>query len=115
MAVGLVPEHRKGGLERFIQKGNLLDGATGTTSGAWQQVSGAYPQSVTFSGWGTATAKLLVSNNASQPADPDNNHPQVGSDVTANTMITLNFPVKYVKVQVSSYVSGTLTAAIWAG
>lgn len=103
--------------DKFLCNGvDLLKNAGATTNGVWKKNSNKHhPLCVTVAGAGTWTAKVFVTNVQDKPDDSDNNHPQLGDDVTGPDQRSTNFPQSWVKVAITAYTSGTINAAFDAG
>jgi hypothetical protein len=101
--------------DRFIFD-RLLSGATGTTDGTWYNLQGNHPVTITIEGTFAATVQVLVSNNPDRPLDSFNDCPRPdGIDHTTPSVITIDAAYKWVKVRVSAYTSGTISAFILGG
>lgn len=95
---------------------NLLIAASAITNGTWFPLMGIYPFSITVTGTFAATIKLRISNSVTQPADSDNAHPQLDSDIVNTTYAgVFTAPYKWVKCQVSAYTSGAPSCQIMIG
>lgn len=90
-----------------------LDDAAGVTDGEWIDVRGFGLASVSVAGIGTATAHLCASNALTKP-DNTTHGLQLGADITADKMVSLLVPVRWVKVRVSTWSSGTIAAIVHA-
>jgi len=90
-----------------------LDAAGGTTNGTWIDVRGFGLASVSIEGIGTATAHVCASNAAAKPDDTAHGL-QLGDDITADTIVSMLIPVRWVKVRLSTHASGTITAIVHA-
>lgn len=95
---------------RQISEIILLENQNAATDGTWLPLGGEHPFTVTVKGTFSGTVKIRVSNDASKPLDSDNTQAQLGSDVTEPKAIQVDFPYQWIKAQVSSYVSGSITA-----
>lgn len=95
--------------------GTLLSGITAANDGSWQPIFGIYPLSVTLEGDFVGTAKVLVSNAVTKPADTEHDCPQLGSDLSAAGAVTIDAPYKWCKVRVTVRTSGTLSAYVASG
>ncbi len=95
------------------RSGSLLSGVSGVDSGKWIDVKGRRNLTIQFKGIGTATCRVHVSNDPTKPADNADEVIQVAS-VTANGMVSLTGPYRWIKVSVSAYTSGTISAFLEA-
>ena len=86
----------------------LLNAATAVTVGTWERVSSYTRSSVHVKGITTATVIINGSNSATKPANAD--HEIQLSSVTADELVSIDLPVKWMKVRVSAYTSGTISA-----
>lgn len=102
------------GQGRFFMSHALLSAQAATTAGTWQSLLGLHPFTVTVSGTFSGTCKILVSDQLQKPADSETTHPQLGADITTPTLVSFAAPVQWIKVQVSSYASGSINAAVMA-
>lgn len=95
--------------ERVIA--TLLNGATGTSSGAWCDITSVKQFTVQVKGITTATVQLMGSNDLTIPADGTDG--PVITSVTADGIIEKQNNTKFVKTKVSAYTSGTIYAYLW--
>lgn len=93
----------------YFRSFRLLDGATATSNGQWVDARGFRRMSVHVSGFGTATVQIRGSNAATQP-DNGSHGAQLGSDVTSESIVDVDLPVRWIKARVSAYTSGTIDA-----
>lgn len=114
------------GQGRFTIHEVLLDAVTTTSAGQWIDTWGVHPFSVTFRGPFSAQCKVRVSNGGApairpdgqvvptKPTDSDSGHGQLGSTVTtADGTIVSDGPYRYLKIEVSAYTSGTISAMVY--
>lgn len=86
----------------------LLNAVTATGNGEWINIEGFHPLSFQISGITTASVQFRGSNNPTKPADASDEF-QLGSTVTADALVALDAPVKWLKAKVSAYTSGTIS------
>ena len=86
----------------------LLDGVTAVTVGTWERTSSYTRSSVHVKGITTATVIINGSNTLTKPANAD--HEIELSSLTADGLVSIDLPVKWMKVRVSAYTSGTISA-----
>jgi hypothetical protein len=91
----------------------LLTNVTATDTGQWLPIKGWHPLTIEFNGIGTATLQVRGSNTKAAPADSDDGF-QLGSDIATDSLVALDAPIKWIKVKVSSYSSGTINAYMMA-
>lgn len=94
---------------RLILREELLSGVSSSDDGVWAEVSPFTPFSIDISGIGSATAQIRCSNDASRPADNTHGR-QAGTDITTDGLYGITEPVRWVKVRISAYTSGTINA-----
>lgn len=101
--------------DRFFFQRLLVD-AVSTTDGTWMYLKGRHPVTVTIEGTFVGTVQVLVSNNPTQPLDSFNAAPRPdGIDHTEPSVITIDAAYWWVKVRVSAYTSGSISAFILGG
>ena len=88
----------------------ILDGATAVTDGTWISVEGYQPLTVEVVGIDTATVTLHTSNAPTPPANSTHGT-QVNSFTSDDTM-KLDDPVRWLKVRVTSYNTGSISAYV---
>lgn len=97
----------------FPSKGRLeivfLDAVTATDNGKWFRLDPLSNISIDISGITTATVQIFGSNASTQPSDATDGR-QIGFDVTSDSIVSITTPIKYLKVKVSAYTSGTISA-----
>lgn len=96
---------------RFTAQQTMLDAVAGVTHGTWQRAFRMHPFTITCSGAFVATVKVLVSNASTKPDDADDDHPQLGSDLTGPGSVVSDGPYEWVKVLVPAWTSGPVSAA----
>lgn len=94
------------------KKVTLLDSVTTTGNGSWVRVEGLAKMSVHITGITDATVITNISNTPTQPAAATH-HIQLDS-TTSDKMIFLDGPVSWIKVRVSVYTGGTISAYLEA-
>jgi len=99
---------------RFTNRETLLNAVTATNTGTWTRAHRMHPFTVVVSGSFSATVKVYVANSASAPSDSDHDFPQLGDDMTAPGVVHSDGPYEWVKVRVSAYTSGTISANLVA-
>ncbi len=87
----------------------LLDAKTSTTSGEWADVSGWRRATVHITGIVTATCQIRGCATPTKPLDSED-HIQIGSDITSDTLYEITAKLKWLKVKISAYTSGTISA-----
>jgi len=92
-------------------RGVLLDAVAAQDNGDWLDVEGYGKKTIEIIISNTATAQVYVSN---APAKPLNtaDHIKVGADVTTSGLVELTSPVRWLKVKVSGWTSGTVSAYV---
>lgn len=90
-----------------LLEATLLNGVTATGNGEWFDVAGFHPCSFQISGITVATVQFRGSNAPTKPADASDEF-KLGSDVTADALVALDAPVRWIKAKVSAYTSGTI-------
>jgi hypothetical protein len=91
----------------------LLTDKTDITNGEWMAVLGWHPLTIQIEGITTATVQIRGSNQKAQPANSADQF-QLGVNITVDGLFALEVPVKWIKVNVSSYTSGTINAYLMA-
>lgn len=91
----------------------LLTDQAAATDGEWMAVLGWHPLTIQIDGITTATVQVRGSNAKAQPANSTDGF-QLGSDISTDSLVALDAPIKWIKVKVSTYVSGTLNAYMMA-
>ena len=93
-------------------KGNsatLLDNVAGTTDGEWIDVRRFRRKTIHVKGTFSATVKIAGSCEPTMPANNDNGV-QIGSDITAPAIVEVGPVIKWLKVYVPAYTSGSISA-----
>lgn len=113
MALGVgVPHRLQGGVFAFA--GALLEAAVATGNGEWVEVWGISPISVHVKGITTATVQISISNEPTKPANSDHGIAE-GAGITADTMVVVTKPARWMKVRVTAWTSGTISAYFCGG
>lgn len=100
-------------------RGTLLDAVVAANNGDWLDVEGYEKKSIEITiatpGGGGATATVYVSNAPVKPANTVD-HVAYGTPATANALVEVKIPVRWIKVKVtavtapvtvSAYIQGT--------
>ena len=90
----------------------LLTNQAANTDGIWQDCRGISPLSVHVNGITDATVQIRVSMQTTQPANSVHAL-QGGFDITADAVVTLEYPAKWIKARVLNYVAGTINAQVY--
>lgn len=90
-------------------RATLLDAVVAQDNGEWISVEGMKYKSVEIIITGTATAQIFISNAPTQPLDSED-HVQFGANVTANGVTAVTTIAAWLKVKVSAYTGGTVSA-----
>jgi hypothetical protein len=93
---------------RRVERATLLADAAATGDGSWIAVEAFNAYTIHVSGITTATVIVNVSNAPAKPAN--NDHEIQAASVSADSIINVTMPSKWVKARVSSYSSGTINA-----
>src|SRR3990167_7539493 len=94
-------------LGRTVISCTLLAGVSGTSNGSWLCVVGLGPFTVHVKGITDASVRLHGSNDPTQPLDSAAEI-QIGQDLTADALVTVDSPLKWFKASVPVYTSGTI-------
>jgi len=90
----------------------LLSGAVSAQSSSWQLIGHCKKLSIDVSGISGDTVQVRGSNSATEPAATDDGR-QVGSDITSDTIYAITDAVKWIKVKISTYSAGTISAQLF--
>jgi hypothetical protein len=93
-----------------IARARLLTDQGATTNGEWVDVSGLSQSTIHVSGITTATVEINGSNAATRPADNTHGIKLNATDITADQLVYLDLQVRWLKVRVPAYTSGTINA-----
>jgi len=91
----------------------LLTNITDITNGEWMAVLGWHPLTIQIEGITTATVQIRGSNQKAQPENAADQF-QLGANITSDGLFSLDAPVKWIKIKVPAYTSGTLNAYLMA-
>lgn len=94
---------------RSFIEGTLLNAVVAAGDGEWIKVLGLTPMTVDIAGITSATIQVRGSDQPTVPANGDHQR-QLGSNITSDQIVTIDAPVKWLKVMVSAWVSGTISA-----
>ena len=108
MAVGVITRRALG--HHFLTAALLTDIAA-NNDGDWADVDGFFPLTVDLTGATNATVQVRVSNADTRPANTVHER-QAGLDITADGMVTVDYPVRWLKTRVLNYVAGTINARL---
>lgn len=92
----------------YTVNATLLNAVTATGDGEWMNIEGFHPLSFHVKGITTASVQIRGSNAPTKPANASDEL-QLGSTVTADALVSLDAPVKWIKAKVSAYTSGTIS------
>lgn len=93
------------------QEYTLLDAAVATTNGEWVNVSGWRRMSVHIKGITTATVEVRGSCAPTKPADTGH-EVLLGSALTADTIYEVSAKLKWIKVRMTAWTTGTIYAYV---
>lgn len=96
---------------KICREYTVLDAVTSLTSGEWVDVSGWRRMTVHITGITTATCQIRGSCTPTKPANAED-HIQIGSDITSDTLYEVTAKLKWIKVKISAYTSGTISAYV---
>jgi hypothetical protein len=108
-AVALIPITTIQVFGRTIVRAQLLTNVVAINDGEWIDVSGLNQLSLDIRGITSATVQLRGSNELIRPADNTHGN-QLGADTTADGFVIVSATVRWMKLRVSTYVSGTINA-----
>jgi hypothetical protein len=98
---------------RTIVRAQLLTNVAAINDGEWIDVSGLNQLSLDIRGITSATVQLRGSNELTRPADNTHGN-QLGADTTTDGFVIVSATVRWMKLRVSTYVSGTINAYLEA-
>ena len=87
----------------------LLESVGAQDDGEWVDVSGINPFTVHIDGLTTATMQMRGSNAPNLPDDTTHGI-QLGSDIAVDGIYCVAVPIRWFKVRVVAFTSGTITA-----
>jgi len=90
----------------------MLDSQAADTNGVWILLEYFRNFSLEVLGLGTATIQLYGDNGAQEPSATGG--VAIGSAITANGMTAFSIPVRWVRVAISGYSAGTISAILHA-
>jgi hypothetical protein len=93
-----------------VVRAQLLTSQTATTDGEWIDVSGLSAMSVHIAGITTATVEIDGSNADTRPANNTHGIKLNAVDITADQFVMLTLNLRWLKVRVPAYTSGTIQA-----
>ncbi len=88
----------------------MLDAITGTDAGTWFRVEGLSDMRIDVSGISGDTLQIFGSNEDT----PSGDERQIGTDITANGIYTVDGPVRHIKIDCPTYSAGTIVAIMLA-
>ena len=94
---------------RSIREVILLNGVIAVTDGEWFAVDGASPVTIHIKGITNATVSVHGANTDVQPAN-SSHEIQLTVNIKKDDLVIIDVPVKWIKVRVSAYTSGTIFA-----
>lgn len=100
-------------LGRTVIVCTLVTAAVATTNGNWLDVTGIGPFTIHIKGITNATVRLHGSNDPTQPTDATAEI-QIGVDITADALVTVDSPLHWFKASIPTYVSGTINVYFMA-
>ena len=86
---------------------HVLNAVVATGDGTWVEFERTKRSTIHIKGITTATVQVRGSNEPTKPADSDHGV-SVGSDITADSLVKIDQPMKWIKVRVSAWTSGTI-------
>ncbi len=89
----------------------LLDGVTATGDGVWVDTKRFKVSSIHVFGITTATVQVRGSNARTKPAN-NVDAIQIGANITADGIVSIAYPLRWIKCKVSAYTSGTVSAVL---
>lgn len=100
--------HNVGALKELHQ---LLEGVTDVDDGVWVDVSFFQKMTLQVSGITTATVQVRGSLDLSKPANNTDGF-QIGANITADAVQEITTPVRWLKLKVSAFTTGTISALL---
>lgn len=89
--------------------GQTLTSVAATDNGKWFDTGGIHPFTIHIDGIGVATVQIRGSNKMTKPNDAVHGD-LIGLDITADDIVSVVAPVRWIKTMVSSWTSGTINA-----
>lgn len=102
--------HKLGAYSELHQ---MLEGIGATANGVWVETKYMKQGSLQVDGITTATLQVRGSNALSRPADDTHGY-QIGSNITANGLTAITTSCRWIKVQVTAWTEGTISAILHA-
>jgi hypothetical protein len=99
-------------LGRTLVSATLLDAQEATTEGEWIDVGGVYPLTIQIDGVDGDTVDVRYSNSPTMPP-PEHFDLKAGDDIVADTGFSFEMPVRWLKVRVTAYNAGSITAKLF--
>jgi hypothetical protein len=93
-----------------VLRAQMLTSAVATTDGEWIDASGLKTMSVHVAGITTATVEIDGSNATTKPADNTHGIKLNATDITTDQVVMMTINVRWVKVRITAYTSGTINA-----
>lgn len=87
----------------------LLDAIAAVDDGVWVEVKGFPRGTVHVSGITTATVEIRGSNAVNKPANTAH-EVQIGSNITTDSLVAIDSPVRWIKARISAHTTGTISA-----
>jgi hypothetical protein len=97
-----------------VARAQLLTNAVAITNGEWLDASGMGAMSIHISGITTATVEVDGSNAPTIPANTAHEIKLNTVDITADQMVALTLSMRWLKVRIPAYTSGTINAYLEA-
>lgn len=104
-----IPAENVGIGRSSIISATALDAAVAVGNSTWIEVRGHKSLSVHVTGITVATVSITGSNTPTIPADATH-HVDVATAVTADAIVNISTPLRWIKVRCSAYTSGTISA-----
>ena len=96
-------------MSKKMREYTLLDGVAATSNGTWVDVGAWNRITVDIKGIGSATVQVMGSCEPTKPSDATDGR-QIGSDITADSLVEITMKLKWLKVKVAAWTSGTIYA-----
>jgi hypothetical protein len=101
-------------IQQIVVDGTLLDAQAANTNGVWSNIERIVPWSLTVRGTFSASVNILVSNQTARPLDTDNAQAAFQTFTAAGSGGS-TIPFRWIKAQVTGYVSGAITVDLIGG
>lgn len=92
----------------WVRRATVLDAVEAQGNGTWTSIEGCSNFSIHVTGITNATVVVTGSNAPTEPAAAT--HGIVLATVTSDAIVRIDMPVRWVKVRVSAWTSGTISA-----